>query len=248
MKEFNQLHIITSGKISIDDLKEAIKKIILDKISLYRYFILQQEEKTNPFEARRVITDSKVISWMLYGTNNIDELLNLIGEIGVSFYKVNIVNMETSIIELNAKDVAIEKVYGMGENERKDLLGKLLTESILSRKTQPNNSFPDQTKWKPVPKEEMDAYEKAIRNSRRQSSCSGAFHRDVCSLIERLINEENYAYQFYVVTITEEPPEGVMGGTTYWEIEGHTSEDLQRLTFRKNDYLFMVDEEGAKEV
>lgn len=255
MKEFDQLQIVTSGKISADDLNEAIKKIILWKASIYRYFVLQQEEDTTP-DARLVITDSKVINWVLYGTNNIDELLNLISENGISFYKVTIANMEASVIKMNTKEVATEKVYGMSEKERKELLGALLAESLLTRKTMKYVMSLDKSPWKPIPKEEILAYEKQIRNSRSQSSCSGAFHNDVCSLIERLISEENYIYQFYVVTITGEPAEGVMGGITYWEIEGYNNEDLSneklsrisKLLSSENVRLFMVDETGIKQV
>lgn len=97
--------------------------------------------------------------------------------------------------------------------------------------------------WKEVPRETMTAYEKAVRNSRRQSSFSGAFDNDVKSLINRLIDEENYIYPFYVVTITGEPAEGVMGGTTYWEIEGFTCQELsnskQQLCLN-NVHLYMV--------
>ena len=240
MKEFDSMHTIDSGKTLKQELNQIIDKLILSKNSFYRYFVLYQERVGGVVR--------NLMSWQLYGTNQIDELLNLIGENGVSFYKVTIVNMKTEIVKLNAKEVATEKVYGMNESGRKELLGMLLVESLLTRKIRQGTTRLDRTKWQPISKEDIDAYEKAIRNSRRQSSCSGAFHHDVCSLIERLTNEENYAYQFYVVTITGEPPEGVMGGTTYWNINGYTSEDLHRLMFGKNDHLFMVSKEGIKQV
>lgn len=102
-------------------------------------------------------------------------------------------------------------------------------------------------RWDTFPKEKFNSFEKAVRNSLKQQSHTGSFLQDVCSLIERLASEENYVYQFYILTIVRQARENKID----WEIKGCTGQDLsgrKEYLSLKNVHLITRDESGVIEI
>lgn len=102
-------------------------------------------------------------------------------------------------------------------------------------------------KWETLPPERFLEFEKAVRNSRTQRSNTVSILQDVCSLIKRLVDEENYIFPFYVLTLIRH----VNNEKIDWEIEGYTGSGLSKLkeylSF-ENVHVVVFDESGAIDI
>ena len=132
MSPFDNLSLIECGKSEESELDLEVKGAILSKISKFRYFILRKGPKTKEENSTSV-----TILWALFGTNSVDDLVSLLNEESVLFYKVNILNMVTSIEEMIPKQICLEKIYYSTAHDKDQLLAQLLLWYIKTTKGVP---------------------------------------------------------------------------------------------------------------
>lgn len=132
MRPFDNLVLIECGKSEESELDSEVKGAILSKISKFRYFILRKGPKTKEENSTSV-----TILWALFGTNSVDDLVSLLNEESVLFYKVNILNAVTSVIEMSNEQICNEKIYYSSAHDKDQLLAQLLLWYIKTTKSVP---------------------------------------------------------------------------------------------------------------
>lgn len=121
---FDNFHHIDSVAIEKEFLIRDISRIILDKVyQNYRFFVVKKSGYTKgsiPF-----------VDFVLYGSNNICNLIDLIGEVDVSFFRTGVVNSKYSIVSMTNEDVAMERISSSQPKEKDELFAMLLVDYLL---------------------------------------------------------------------------------------------------------------------
>ena len=137
MDIFENLELIEYGKSDETELNQEIRDKILKNIRKFNYFALKNGVRIKESQNSPVTR-----LWALFGTNNINDFLSIVSRSDINFYdvlfyKVNIVNTETEIVEMTGEDVCKEKIFYSSQEEKNDLLAKILLFYLQSNKSAP---------------------------------------------------------------------------------------------------------------